>query len=259
MSVEARVFRHGVIDSTSEAAFRALSDGSARHGDVFVAEGQSAGRGRRGARWESAPGAGLYASFVGLPPPPAPPPATLTMAGGLAVLAAVRALGLASARLDWPNDVVVGEKKLAGVLVETRGLDPARPHYVVGVGINVTQRHFSPELERERAVTSLALEGLTTTPELALAAFVPHAHSYLDRAQRDGDALAREWLDATGLVGQPVEVQSATGPALAGRLLRVTLATGLCVETTDGARRYLPLEHVRSLSVARPKSSPAAR
>jgi biotin-(acetyl-CoA carboxylase) ligase len=114
----------------------------------------------------------------------------------------------------------------------------------VGVGINVTQRHFSPELERERAVTSLALEGLSTTPDQALAALVRHALPLLERAQRDGDALAREWLDATGLVGQPVEVQSATGPALSGRLLRVTLATGLCLETSDGTRRYLPLEHV---------------
>jgi len=244
VSSEPRVFRHGVIDSTSEAAFRALADGSARHGDVFVADGQTAGRGRRGARWESAAGAGLYASFVGLPPPPAPPPATLTMAAGLAVLAAVRELGLASARLDWPNDVVVGKKKLAGVLVETRGLDPARPHFVVGVGVNVTQGRFSPELERERAVTSLALEGLATTPEQALAALVLHALPFLDRAQKDGDALAREWLYATGLVGQPVEVRDATGPALSGRLLRVTLAAGLCLETTDGARRYLPLEHV---------------
>jgi BirA family biotin operon repressor/biotin-[acetyl-CoA-carboxylase] ligase len=245
--VEPRIFRHGVIDSTSEEAFRELAAGRARHGDVFVAAGQSAGRGRRGARWESAAG-GLYASFVGLPPPPAPPPAALTMAAGLAVLAAVCEVGLAAARLEWPNDVVVGRKKLAGVLVETRGLDPARPHYVVGVGLNVTQRRFSPELERERPVTSLALEGRATTPEEVLAILVRHALPCLERAQRDGDALAREWLDATGLVGQQVEVQRAAGSTVAGRLLRVTLAVGLCLETTDGARAHVALEHVRALA-----------
>ena len=65
-----RVLRHGIVDSTSERAFAALADGSARHGDVHVAEGQSAGRGRLGRLWASAPGEGLYASLVLLPGPP---------------------------------------------------------------------------------------------------------------------------------------------------------------------------------------------
>jgi BirA family biotin operon repressor/biotin-[acetyl-CoA-carboxylase] ligase len=247
--VEPRVFRHGVIDSTSEEAFRALAAGSARHGDVHVATGQTAGRGRRGARWESAEG-GLYASLVGLPPPPAPPAAALTMAAGLAVLATVRELGLTAASLDWPNDVVVGPKKLAGVLVETRGLDPARPHWVVGIGLNVAQRRFPAELERERPVTSLALEGVAGSTESALAALVRHALPCLERTQTDGDGLARDWLAATGLVGQPVVVRHADGSSVAGRLLRVTLATGLCLETDAGARAYVALEHVRALERA---------
>jgi BirA family biotin operon repressor/biotin-[acetyl-CoA-carboxylase] ligase len=172
------------------------------------------------------------------------------MAAGLAVLHALRDLGLSGAGMKWPNDVVVGAAKVAGVLVETRGLDPARPHYVVGVGVNVTQRAFSPELERERPVTSLALQGVATTPEQALAALVRHAGPWLARAQADGDALAREWLEATGLVGRAVVVQHAASATTSGRLLRVTLATGLCLETAAGARAYVALEHVRSLTPA---------
>jgi BirA family biotin operon repressor/biotin-[acetyl-CoA-carboxylase] ligase len=110
---------------------------------VHVATGQTAGRGRLGRRWESASGAGLFLSLVLLPseaphpaaltpPHPAaltpPHPAALTMSAGLALLAAVHALGLAAAELDWPNDLVVplraARAKLAGILVEARGLDP---------------------------------------------------------------------------------------------------------------------------------------
>ena len=242
-----RVARHDVIDSTSEAAFRALGAGTALHGDVHVARGQTAGRGRRGACWESAPGAGLYVSFIGLPPAPAPAPAALTMAAGLAVLECVRELGLARAGLKWPNDVVVGDAKLAGVLVETRGLDPEHPHYVVGVGLNVTQRRFSDELERDRAATSLALEGIQAQPDDVLVVLATHLVPLLERARSDADGIARDWLEATALARQQVEVRGPDDQVVTGRLLEATLGAGLCIETADGARAYVPLEHVRAL------------
>ena len=69
-----------------------------------------------------------------------------------------RGLGLAEASLEWPNDVVVRGAKLAGILVETRGFDPQRPGYVLGMGLNVAQLTFPAELEGERKVTSLRLE-----------------------------------------------------------------------------------------------------
>ena len=123
-----RVLRHGVVDSTSERAFAAIEDGSARHGDVHVAEAQTRGRGRLGRSWASAPGEGLYLSTVLLPGPPPLSPTALTMATGLAVHDAVRGLGVDAVRLDWPNDVVVDDAKLCGILVESRGLTPAAPH-----------------------------------------------------------------------------------------------------------------------------------
>jgi len=162
-----RRIEHDVVDSTNERAFAALADGSALHGDAHCARQQLVGRGRRGARWASERDVGVYVSVVLTPSAPLHP-AALTMAGGLAVFDLARELGVAGARLKWPNDLVVdGEgldaelgAKLAGVLVETRGLDPERPHYVLGVGVNVRQREFAPELVAERAVTSLLLCGV---------------------------------------------------------------------------------------------------
>ena len=131
-----------------------------------------AGRGRLGRTWHSSAGEGLYASLILRPPPPAPNPAALTMAAGLGVIEGLEALGLAGARLKWPNDVLHGSGKLAGLLVESRGLDPRAPAFVAGVGVNVRQRAFPAELEAERAVTSLALLGLESTVEDVSAAYM---------------------------------------------------------------------------------------
>lgn len=242
-----RIHRHGVVDSTSERAFAALAAGEARHGDVFVAAGQNAGRGRLGRRWESPPGEGLYLSVVVAPPAPGPPPPALTLAGGLAVLEGAERLGLVGARLDWPNDLVVGEKKLAGVLVESRGLDPARPRYVLGVGLNVRQRSFTDELRAERAVTSLLLEGLDVDLEAALEALLAALAPRLAQALGADPALGRDFLARTGLLARAVEVRSG-GTIQHGELAALDPARGLTLRTAHGTLT-LPLAHVQGVGL----------
>lgn len=235
-----------MVDSTNERALAALAAGEAHDGDVHVARGQTAGRGRRGARWESAPGEGLYASFVLRPSAPAPPAPAVTVMAGLAVIDALRELGLERARLKWPNDVIVEGAKLAGILVETRGLDPAAPHFVAGIGVNVAQRAFSPELERERAVTSLAREGLVASVEEVLAALLRAFPARWRAAREEPEGLAREYLAAAELTGRNVRATLAEGQ-LEGRVSGLDLARGLFLALDGGHARVLPLEHVRAL------------
>ena len=233
------IYEYGEVDSTSERAFEALAAGTARDGDVHVATAQSAGRGRLGRRWVSVPGQGLYLSVVHLPGtgggavrPEAAGPA-MTMAAGVALFDTVRALGLAGARLDWPNDLVTDRGKLAGILVESRGFDPAAPHYVIGIGLNVAQTDFPTELTEERAVTSLALEGLLIEPAEVLAALLPELAKRLAEVPRDPAGLAADFLAALELAGRPVVVQRAGGEAR-GRLLALDIAGGITVETAEG-------------------------
>lgn len=242
-----RIHRHGVVDSTSERAFAALAAGEARHGDVFVATAQSAGRGRLGRRWESPVGEGLYLSVVVAPPAPGPPPPALTLAGGLAVLEGAERLGLGGARLDWPNDLVVGERKLAGVLVESRGLDPTRPCYVLGIGLNVRQRAFSPELSGERAVTSLLLEGVDVELAAALEAVLAALAPRLDEALGTDPALGRDFLARTGLLARRVEVRCG-GTTHHGELAALDPACGLTLRTASGSLT-LPLAHVQGVDL----------
>lgn len=245
--MELHRIRHEVVDSTNECALAAVAAGTARHGDVHVAEGQTAGRGRRGHAWASARGEGLYLSLVLLPAAP-PRPTALTMAAGLAVLATVQALGARTARLKWPNDVLARDAqgraaKLAGILVEARGFDPARPHAVVGVGLNVLQRAFPPALAAERAVTSLVLLGCEVTLEAALDELVARLAHELERACAAPAEVARAYADALGLVGCSVRVRLAHEEPEG--VLRALTLEGL---ELDGRR--FALEHVLGLDWA---------
>lgn len=240
-----RIFEHDRVDSTNERAFESLAMGLAQHGDVHWALEQTAGRGRRGATWHSARGEGLYLSVVLLPGTLLHPVA-LTMACGVAVERALRSLGARGLVLKWPNDVLAGGAKLAGALVETRGLDPRRPHYVVGIGVNVLQREFPPELLAERAVTSLAEMGVRAGLETVRDAVLNELARELGRVRAPATELIADYLAATGLLGGRIEVESDSG-LQAGKLVGLTLEKGLELARDDGTRIVQPIEHVRHL------------
>jgi len=244
--MQGRTIHYGLVDSTNERALHALHEGQAAHGDVHIAEGQTAGRGRLGRQWVSAAGLGVYLSLV-VRPGCVPPPGALTLAGGLAVLDACRACGLDRAALDWPNDVVVGGAKLAGVLTESRGLDPGDPAWVVGVGLNVAQRDFGPALEGVRAVTSLAREDVATTPSTVEERLVQSLRRRVSEALERPEALFEEAFGALLQGGREVRVECA-GEAVEGRFAALHPQRGLCIEREQG-RAWLPLAHVRSVDL----------
>lgn len=130
----------------AETASTNLDARAGAHGDVYTADFQTAGRGRLDHKWQSPPGANLMMSAVlsagGLSPESV---ATLPLVVGLAVVQAIRGLlPVAEApkvALKWPNDVLIGGRKVAGILCERNG-----ETVIVGVGINVKQRVFPPEL-----------------------------------------------------------------------------------------------------------------
>jgi BirA family biotin operon repressor/biotin-[acetyl-CoA-carboxylase] ligase len=135
-----------VADSTNERA-RALAARGAPHGTLVTANEQTAGRGRQGRTWSAPAGRALLCSLV-----LRDPPRLLPLAAGAAVAEVVDSLcGRSTALVKWPNDVLVDERKVAGILVEGR---PQEHWAVVGIGLNVALRSedFPPEL-RDRAST----------------------------------------------------------------------------------------------------------
>ena len=141
--------------STSDEAKRGAREG-APHGATWVAEEQTAGRGRQGRTWTSPPGENLLFSVllrVVCPPSRLPP---VAIAAGLAVRDAVASAAPdAAPRIKWPNDVLVGDRKIAGILVEAITAGSRVEALVVGVGLNVHTRDFPPEIAAR--ATSMAL------------------------------------------------------------------------------------------------------
>lgn len=148
------------VESTNDEA-KAAARGGAAHGATWVAESQTAGRGRQGRAWLSPPGENLlFSVLVRAPIAPHRVPQT-ALAAGLAVHAAVAVASTpARVRIKWPNDVLVDDKKIAGILVEAVTTGSRVDALVVGVGINVHTRTF-PETIADRATSVDLVSGAT--------------------------------------------------------------------------------------------------
>ena len=144
-----------MIHHKPETASTNLDARAGRHGDVFTADFQTAGRGRLDHKWLSAPGENLMLSAVldvgNMPPDRV---AALPLVVGLAVIEGLSPLlpKGRSPRLKWPNDVLVDGRKLAGILCERHG-----DTVIVGLGVNVKQREFAPEIAEKATSLSLLL------------------------------------------------------------------------------------------------------
>jgi BirA family biotin operon repressor/biotin-[acetyl-CoA-carboxylase] ligase len=232
---------HDRVGSTNDDAWRLAADG-APSWTVVVAGEQTAGRGRHGRLWLSTPGLGLYASVLVRSWTGHRVPGRYTLAAAVAAAFAAREAGV-PAEIDWPNDVVVGERKLAGVLAESRSAGPLADAFVVGCGCNVlhAERDFPPEL-RGRA-TSLALAGAPAPDRERLAAdWVRALVELYDLLARDGwgEVARRFTAAARGVHGRRVLVEPP-GPAGPAAYEGVTCGVDdlglLRVRSDDGAVR----------------------
>src|SRR5512135_1982562 len=138
MPIGAIVHRFESVPSTNDTA-RAMALGGAAHGTAVLAGEQTSGRGMRDRAWHSAPGLGLYVSFVlrGPEDGAVPFPHLVPLAAGLAASDAVLEAAGLETKLKWPNDILVEGKKLGGILAEGVGAGAAGGFVVVGIGLNV--------------------------------------------------------------------------------------------------------------------------
>ncbi|MHC8317485.1 bifunctional biotin--[acetyl-CoA-carboxylase] ligase/biotin operon repressor BirA [Pseudomonas sp. LB3P31] len=179
------------IDSTNAEALRAIERGQAAP-FLVLAERQTAGRGRRGRKWVSPFAENVYYSLVLRIEGGMRQLEGLSLVVGLAVMQALRELDVSTAGLKWPNDVLVGQKKIAGILLELVG-DPADVcHVVLGVGINVNMQ-LTDEVDQQW--TSMRLEtGKVFDRNQLVAVLGEKLQGYLRRHQVDGfSAIQSEW------------------------------------------------------------------
>lgn len=217
--------------STNEDLIAAARDGAAE-GTVLVAERQTKGRGRLGRSWRSEPGAALTFSVL-LKPAGVPQSARgwLPLLAGVAVTAGIRAQTGLDVSLKWPNDVLAGPLKLAGILTEQTG-----DAIVVGTGLNVAT---SPD-DLAQATSLVELGASSVDREELLAAILREFEHWYRRwavGGSPGDAvtsgLRAEYLRGCATIGKQVRVELPGGAVISGRACDIDAAGRLLVDAGD--------------------------
>ncbi|HYQ45892.1 MAG TPA: biotin--[acetyl-CoA-carboxylase] ligase [Polyangiaceae bacterium] len=199
-----------VTGSTNDDALSAARAG-APHGSVFVADEQTAGRGRRGNAWLAAPGESLLFSVLLRPKLELSQASALTLAVGLALRDAIAPQVSGATHIKWPNDLYVNGQKLAGILLESQLQGDRLQAVVVGIGLNVATRDFPPEIAPR--ATSLALLGAGHVEREPLLQAILNALALrLDRYQQAGvTGILDELNAADALRGKRVRVDGQEG------------------------------------------------
>lgn len=250
LTLGAPVTHHAVTDSTNDDALAAALAG-APHGSLFVADEQRRGRGRRGSVWLSTRGASLAFSVLLRSRAPAERAGWFALLSGLALRCAIEKLltlsGVTTAvSVKWPNDVLCGGKKLAGILVESRVQSAALSAVVIGIGLNLGSVQLPNEVA-ERA-TSLERLGVLTPPkrETILVTILEELAtrlSNLERADETGlKELHAELERHDWLKGQALRIDELRGTG-AG----IDAAGNLLVDDDLGRRHVRSSGHVEIL------------
>jgi len=251
-----RIEYYDEVDSTNRAAGDLARQGAVG-GAVIVADAQSAGRGRMGRRWESPAGNNLYFSVLLTPNVE---PARVPQ---LALVAAVAVHeGLAeccpdiAAQIKWPNDILVGGRKVAGILCEA-SLEADRVHRVIlGIGINVNGTRVPPAL-RAIATTLRIAGGREVSRPALLGAVLNHLEARYEGWLQDGSlaGLIVYFEKHSALDDKPVAAENLSG-VVRGTARGITPAGELLIETPGGELLHLLAGDVHLLPLCRTEGTP---
>ena len=244
-----KVMHFPSVGSTNVLALAAAQAGA--HGGVWVADEQTAGRGRGGHGWHSTAGDGLYVSALVTPRLPMTTALTISLATGLAAQAAIAEVTGLRVDIRWPNDLLAGRRKCGGILVETAvapaiGDGPAMLRYaVIGVGVNLNHESFPAEIEA--VATSLRREsGQRVSREALLAALLRRLDVEVGLLSVSGSGLLERFAEASSWVrGKRVRVDEGGG--YTGVTAGLDARGFLLVDGEDGLRRTVLSGGVREL------------
>ncbi len=221
------------VDSTNSVLL-ALAQRGAREGTTVVAEHQLAGRGRRGRAWHAAPGGSLTFSVLWRFEGGLQSLGGLSLVVGLAVARAINRHGRSAARVKWPNDILVGRHKLAGILIEVQGDMNGPAIAVAGVGINV-RLHATQRERIGQAATDLETLGVTPGRNRMLAECLAEIRSAVETFRLHGFAALREtWQALDACAGKTVTLHLPDGRTLSGTAAGVDDGGAFLLRGADG-------------------------
>ncbi|NQU62477.1 MAG: biotin--[acetyl-CoA-carboxylase] ligase [Rhodospirillales bacterium] len=225
------------VDSTNEEAKRlaALGEDETPDGTLVWAKEQTAGRGRRGRKWSSPPG-NLYCSLVLRPEVSAGKASELSFIAALALFDALGTVGEPGHQVfcKWPNDILLNERKVAGILLEAETSGSGNPDWVVlGLGVNVAVFPADTEFE----ATSFRAENWGATEVDCLEAFARHFLSWTNKWLEEGfEPVRKNWLWRSIGQGKEIEVH-LENETLTGIFTDLDETGALLLKTDEGERK----------------------
>ena len=227
-------------DSTNSLLMQRASNGAA-HGTCLVAEIQSSGRGRRGRTWVSVLGASLTFSLLWRFNTGASGLGGLSLAVGVALARAIKALGAEGIALKWPNDVLYQNRKLAGILIELQGEMMGPSTAVIGIGLNV---HL-PEATRQNIDQPVAdiHEIVPTDRNRLLTSLMRHLGEVLIEFEREGFTnLREEWQSLNAYQNKQVRLLLPNGDEQHGTVVGIAEDGALLVQIGQDLQRFSSAE-----------------
>ena len=230
-----KIIRYTVTDSTNTRAREYAEKHSIDAPVVFIADGQTSGRGRRGRSFDSQTDAGLYISFLYKPKTQSLDVSKITAFAAVKVCRVLSRCAGADVGIKWVNDIYHNGKKLCGILTEGEfSLNGKGFDYVIcGIGINIRKRKFSKELS-EIATTLEDATGESVDNELLASELIAEFFSSSDTSE-----LIREYKARSVLIGNDVEVHAISGEIYSARVIDISENAGLVVQTADGEVKEL--------------------
>lgn len=231
-------YHYELLDSTNKKA-KELAESGCSHGTLITADGQEAGVGRRGRSWSSESGQGIYMSIVLRPQLPTENASMLTLVAAMAVSKAIYAIvrdcGIFPF-IKWPNDIVIHGKKVCGILTEMSIKNGEIDYIIVGIGINVHNRHFAEDIAH--MATSVELEtGYEVAREVLATLVLQEFEKYyaIFMQEQDLSLLQEEYQKMSANKGRKVTVLDPAGD-YEGTARGITSKGELIVDTPAGQR-----------------------
>jgi len=232
------IHHYSRVSSTQEAA-RELATEGVKEGTVVIAEIQTRGKGRRGREWRS-PAGGVYLSVILRPqinPARAP---LLTLLAGVAMAKVLRRLYDLKAELKWPNDVMVNDRKICGILTEMAAETESVNHCIVGIGINanVELTHFPPEFRASTTSLKEELGAGVSRVEFVRGLLGEIEQLYIVFKERGPAPILEEWKTLTNTLGALVQVIGQT-EVVDGRAVDVDQDGALIIRLAGGSLKRI--------------------
>ncbi len=232
---------------STNATARDLAESGAPEWTLAAAGHQTKGRGRLGRTWLDRPGRALLFSLVLRPRMDPGAAGLLPLLAGAAMAEAGGALAGAGVRCKWPNDLLVGEAKVGGILTEAQVTGDLLDYVVLGLGVN---------LEVPEGIVGAAGLGAVAPMDLLTAFLVAFREGYRPSEAGFSSEVVRRWTRISSTLGREVETARAQGPAVRGTAVSVDELGGLVIDTATGSVSVTSGEVVHLLPARRAETDP---